>query len=51
MKTLNKTAFALLLAAGPAGPTFAETAANTPPTNNGQTTLRAGDDLTPAGAE
>ena len=38
MKTLNKTAFALLLAAGAAGPTFAETAANTPPTNNGQTT-------------
>ena len=38
MKTLTTTALALLLAAGAAGPTFAETATNTPPTNNGQTT-------------
>ena len=38
MKTLTTTAFALLLAGGSAVPTFAETATNTPPTNNGQTT-------------
>lgn len=38
MKTLTTTSFALLLAAGAAGPTFAETATTTPPTNNGQTT-------------
>ena len=38
MKTLTTTALALLLAAGAAGPTFAETATNTPPSNNGQTT-------------